>query len=804
MVDIATVCAHWQCYPYQIMGFRRWLTERPSGRERVTRRGRPMRSQRMVDSCESLPAAADTTLHCLRAMFAHLPWSRGASGEQQRSPLRSSERGNRWIAIAAASLILTSCTQGAVPPTAPEGENGDPVPVAVTHEELVNGDALANTMREGTIDPFTADAVQAVQDAIPPDEWSAFVAEIGQLRIGGDMSAMMANRSFRRLLSITGPIYDTAFAEVTYAPVSRANQANLLEATDSEGDPGDPFDRYREEATSYLRGWLDSAKQVVDDTMDAVFNPGWQEVFGGGIAAMSICSGTAGVACPIAAGALIGWGIQGNAPAPPPDPTFQDEFREALSQPPGARLELWLDKVAPCDTQSCEPNPALDTPTTPTPADPLSFEYSVEDQNYTLGIAIELLTLSEATGGVAPIRYSLSPQVPGLQFLEGSRVLIGTPSAVGIYDMTYTATDASGARTSLRFEVSVVAPPLVFQVVVEYQSYTLGTAIRPLMLPEATGGLDPLTYTLGPSVPGLQFDLATRTLNGTPTAVGNYVMTYTATDANDEIATLQFGITVEAPTGPAPLAFRMPVEDQSYTIGTAIEPLMLPEATGGLDPLTYTLGPSVPGLQFDAAARTLTGTPTTAGTYEMAYTATDATGGTDSRLFIISVAPVSEPDPVPILNVGMMYVERSLISVSRDLESTECTPPSWSAEIKALPVDTYSQQLGELERALRAECEDNLTVGSSCKEQWSRTRRASDPPCAFLIVQSSHPRPIRYEPCAWHIGSRYTEEEMNAAIKEALEERLCPGCELKCPNCKPVYAACVEEPYYDHQLSTVD
>ena len=67
------------------------------------------------------------------------------------------------------------------------------------------------------------------------------------------------------------------------------------------------------------------------------------------------------------------------------------------------------------------------------------------------------------------------------------------------------------------------------------------------------------------------------------------------------------------------------VADQMYTVGMAIAALMLPEATGGDGTLTYSLGLMIPdGLTFDGATRTLRGTPTTAGTYAMTYTAMDA------------------------------------------------------------------------------------------------------------------------------------------------------------------------------------
>ena len=77
------------------------------------------------------------------------------------------------------------------------------------------------------------------------------------------------------------------------------------------------------------------------------------------------------------------------------------------------------------------------------------------------------------------------------------------------------------------------------------QSYTQNTAIALVTLPQATGGNAPLTYRLTPAVPGLRFDAGRRRLSGTPTASGEYYMTYTATDADGDSDTLPFTITVD-------------------------------------------------------------------------------------------------------------------------------------------------------------------------------------------------------------------------------------------------------------------
>ena len=76
------------------------------------------------------------------------------------------------------------------------------------------------------------------------------------------------------------------------------------------------------------------------------------------------------------------------------------------------------------------------------------------------------------------------------------------------------------------------------------QSYQAGTAISPLTLPAASGGDGTLTYSLSPNVPGLTFNATARVLAGTPTNAGSYGMTYTVRDADGDIATLNFVVTV--------------------------------------------------------------------------------------------------------------------------------------------------------------------------------------------------------------------------------------------------------------------
>ena len=78
---------------------------------------------------------------------------------------------------------------------------------------------------------------------------------------------------------------------------------------------------------------------------------------------------------------------------------------------------------------------------------------------------------------------------------------------------------------------------------------------------------------------------------------------------------------------------------EQYTVGEAVN-VTLPDATGGNPPLRYSVTPTLPaGLSFNAAGRTISGTPTTPQPrtdYE--YTVTDADGDTSTIRFGITVA----------------------------------------------------------------------------------------------------------------------------------------------------------------------
>ena len=189
-----------------------------------------------------------------------------------------------------------------------------------------------------------------------------------------------------------------------------------------------------------------------------------------------------------------------------------------------------------------------------------------------------------------------------------------------------------------RFSLASPPAPLQFANVVADQSLARGQSITPLVLPEATGGVPPISYALTPALPvGLSFDSSTRTISGTPTEItaAPVAYTFTATDADGTIASLQFNIEVYAR-----VHFAQGVADQSFPRAQPIVPLILPEVAGGVPPISYSLSPGLlTGLGFISSTRTISGTPTevTAAPVRFTFTAIDSTGDAASLQFNIEV-----------------------------------------------------------------------------------------------------------------------------------------------------------------------
>ncbi len=283
---------------------------------------------------------------------------------------------------------------------------------------------------------------------------------------------------------------------------------------------------------------------------------------------------------------------------------------------------------------------------------------AISDQVWTADSAIEPLQLPEASDGDGELSYELTPQPPpGLSFNTASRTLSGTPTAAGRTTYTYTATDGDGEEDSRSFTIVIVEDLMPTLEEVMDRTWTQDSEIL-LPLPVAESGNGEVTYELTPEPPpGMTFEFRmvepdpahhiamekTWVLIGTPTVpMEGTEYTYSATDADGDMTLISFGITV--------IEDLMPefVEDtgaRTSVEGFPVE-LELPGAMGGNGELTYSLSPGLPGgLDFDAASRTISGTPEAPqALVEYTLTATDADADAADLVFSLMVEEDVNPE----------------------------------------------------------------------------------------------------------------------------------------------------------------
>ncbi len=305
-----------------------------------------------------------------------------------------------------------------------------------------------------------------------------------------------------------------------------------------------------------------------------------------------------------------------------------------------------------------------------TPTQPGSFPITVtatdsnsctSSRNYTLVINCQTITVNPAsilegtagaaysqsltqTGGIGTTTLSLSGNLPtGLTFAAGA--LSGTPTQTGSFPITVTATDSNGCTGSRNYTL-----------VINCQSIT----VNPATIPTGTagtaysqgftqlGGIGTTALSLTGKLPtGLNF--AGGTLSGTPTQTGSFPITVTATDSNGCTGSRNYTLIINCP-------------------GVTVNPATLPNgfvgisygtqtltATGGIGSYTFSVsaGSLPPGITLTGA--TLSGTPTSGGTFNFTIQAADGNGcvGTRAYSVIISGGPKGTglqfyPLPAPV------------------------------------------------------------------------------------------------------------------------------------------------------------
>ncbi len=153
----------------------------------------------------------------------------------------------------------------------------------------------------------------------------------------------------------------------------------------------------------------------------------------------------------------------------------------------------------------------------------------------------------------------------------------------------------------------------------------------------ATGGTTPYSY----AYTGLPTGCSTTSapsLSCTPTALGNFTVTVTVTDAASLSAVGHVVVQVVSGSTPGPTVTAFTATPNPVTVNTATT--MTATVSGGTAPVTYAYT-GLPSGCTNTSSLTLTCSPSTSGTFTVTFTATDANAKTSSKSLSLVVSPAS-------------------------------------------------------------------------------------------------------------------------------------------------------------------
>jgi hypothetical protein len=225
-------------------------------------------------------------------------------------------------------------------------------------------------------------------------------------------------------------------------------------------------------------------------------------------------------------------------------------------------------------------------------------------------------------------------------------------------------------------------PPVIVPVTIDTGSLPSGRATAAYAAAvHATGGKGTYIWSItGGALPaGLNLDQMSGAIAGTPGAAGTFPVTVSAADATDgtNTATAAYTIVVGAPP--------VRITNTSLPAGRAtIAYSATEQATGGAGTSQWSATSVLPaGLTLNTTTGTVSGTPTTAGTYDVSVMATDAADATNTAsvtysLTVAAAVRVISPRTLP---AATRYVAYSYTVEASNVQGT----PTWSLAGGSLP-----------------------------------------------------------------------------------------------------------------------
>ncbi|WP_241070152.1 autotransporter domain-containing protein [Achromobacter insuavis] len=252
----------------------------------------------------------------------------------------------------------------------------------------------------------------------------------------------------------------------------------------------------------------------------------------------------------------------------------------------------------------------------------------------------------QASGGGAPYRYTVGTGAlpAGLNLDRDTGVISGTPTSATSASFTVVATDRHGATDSVSYRIVVGSPaPTAGDVTATIPANSPGT---PITLQLGGGSATAIVIVTPPSHGNAVVSGTAVQYTPQPGYSGADLFTYLARNASGDSPTATVRLTIAPPAlSFTPAAGALP----AATTGSPYAQTLT--ASGGTAPYRYAVtGALPPGIAL--TGNILTGTPTEAGDWRFAVSATDALGASTTAVYTLSTggaAPIASDHAVQLL-----------------------------------------------------------------------------------------------------------------------------------------------------------